>query len=84
GDLRAELGGMPPAFAQIGADFHDMRREVSRIILAMTDAADAINIGAREISDAADDQAQRTERQAAALARASEAMRQVAHGVETT
>ncbi|MFW1406271.1 hypothetical protein ACEV85_23775, partial [Vibrio parahaemolyticus] len=49
GDLRAELGGMPPAFAQIGADFHDLRREVSRIILAMTDAADAINIGAREI-----------------------------------
>ncbi|WP_408589910.1 methyl-accepting chemotaxis protein [Novosphingobium sp.] len=84
GDLRAELSGMPSAYNRIASDFHDMRREMSQMIVAMTEAADNINVGAREISDAADDQAHRTERQAAALARASEAMRQIAKGVETT
>lgn len=84
GDLRADLSGLPATYDRIANDFHNMRREVSAMIVAMTEAADNINVGAREISDAADDQAHRTERQAAALARANEAMRQVAHGVETT
>ncbi|MEO0032940.1 MAG: hypothetical protein RIS94_2698, partial [Pseudomonadota bacterium] len=84
GDLRMGLEDVPTVYQQIARDFHGMRHEISNMIVHMTEAAEHINLGAGEISAAADDQAHRTERQAAALARASEMMRHVASAVETT
>lgn len=84
GDLRQDLDGLPDGYDKISADFHAMRRDISAIIISMIDASEAIDLGAREISDAAGDQATRTERQAAALARASDMMRRVSAAVETT
>ena len=84
GDLRTDLVDLPPVYAQLGIDFHAMRRDISGMIVSMTVAAESINLGAQEISSAARDQADRTERQAAALARTAEVMRDVAKAVATT
>jgi methyl-accepting chemotaxis protein len=84
GDLRVDLGELPPVYHQLNTDFHAMRRDISRMIVSMTEAAERINVGAVEISTAAGDQAARTERQAAALARTAEVMRDVAKAVATT
>jgi len=84
GDLRAGLGELPPTYAQLGTNFHAMRRDISGMIVSMARAAESINLGAHEISAAAADQAERTERQAASLARTADVMRAVANAVETT
>jgi methyl-accepting chemotaxis protein len=84
GDLQSALEDLPKVYDRIVRDFHDMRQEMSGMIINMADAAQNINVGAHQISAAANDQALRTERQAAALARASEMMRHVSAAVETT
>ncbi|EGD59188.1 methyl-accepting chemotaxis sensory transducer [Novosphingobium nitrogenifigens DSM 19370] len=84
GNFQADLAGMPAAYNQITEDFHAMRRDISRIIVHMTEAAESIDLGAHEISAAAHDQAERTERQAASLARTADVMKNVAQAVETT
>jgi len=84
GDLRAELTNLPKAYDRIAEDFHDMRRSMSTMVVQITDAADGINNGASEISSASNDLAERTERQAAALADMAQVMRDLSATVETT
>jgi len=84
GDLRAELGEVPQVYQALAADFHKMRYHVSTMVNGMTDVAEQMGTGVGEITAAASDQAVRTERQAAALARTSEVMKAVADGTLTT
>lgn len=83
GDLTADLGDVPPIYQELADDFHKMRREVSRMVEEITTAAECIGTSVSEITSAAGDQANRTERQAAALARTSEVMSSITDAVHT-
>ncbi|MES2492028.1 MAG: globin-coupled sensor protein [Pseudomonadota bacterium] len=84
GDLQVQLGEVPAVYDKLAADFHTMRYQVSTMVLQMTEVAEMIGTGTGEITAAASDQADRTERQAAGLARTSEMMKSVAKAVQTT
>ena len=84
GDLRASLDNLPVGYEQIASDYHNMRYQISTIVVQMTEAAEAVDVGAKEISVAANDLANRTERQAAIIARTAEVMRDVSDGIATT
>ncbi|HEY6870138.1 MAG TPA: globin-coupled sensor protein [Novosphingobium sp.] len=84
GNLQAELSGIPESYKQLATDFHAMRFQVSNMVEQMTDVAEQMGTGVSEITAAANDQALRTEHQAAALARTAEVMKSVADGTQTT
>jgi len=84
GNLRAQLGEVPPAYKQLANDFHNMRYQISNLVIQMTDAAHGVKTGAHEISCAANDLANRTEQQAASVAHISEVMRGVTDAITTT
>ncbi|WCT77783.1 methyl-accepting chemotaxis protein [Novosphingobium humi] len=84
GNLRAQLGDVPPAYRQLAQDFHNMRHQISNLVIQMTDAAHGVKSGAHEISCAANDLANRTEQQAASVAHISEVMRDVTVAIATT
>ena len=84
GDLSSPLGTLPEAYGQIEEDFNDMRRHISGALVQMTESAKDVQLGANEISAAANDLALRTEKQAATLARAAEAVREVSEGITVT
>ena len=84
GDLRINMAELPAIYSQIGKDFHKMSHKVSAMVRQMTESASSVEVGAREISAAANDLAQRTEHQASAIARASEVLRDVVAGITTT
>jgi methyl-accepting chemotaxis protein len=75
---------VPPAYKQLAADFHNMRHQISNLVIQMTDAAHGVKSGAHEISCAANDLANRTEQQAASVAHISEVMREVTVNITTT
>jgi len=84
GNLRAELGNVPPVYQSLVGDFHAMRYRVSSMVHEMTSVADQMSLGVGEITTAAADQADRTERQAEALARTADTMKTIADGTRTT
>lgn len=84
GDLRAQLEELPPAYRQMELDFHDMRRAMSRTVEEMAVSANNIDSGAGQINSAASDLANRTEHQAAGIARTAEVMRTVNSGMQAT
>jgi len=84
GDLRAQLEDLPVAYAPLARGFHTMRYQISSMVVQMTDAADTVKNGAREISDAASDLANRTEAQAANIAEIAEGMRTITVSVGQT
>jgi methyl-accepting chemotaxis protein len=84
GDLRRGLDNVPETYAKVAADFHNMRYNISSMMEKMMESAEAVETGASEISSAANDLANRTERQAAAIARTAEVMREVSQGISTT
>ena len=84
GDLGVQLEGLPEAYRQIEVDFNHMRHNFNAMIQQLSDSVNNIHTGTREINSATDDLATRTERQAAALTRTLETMREVTHGVEIT
>ena len=84
GDLAAPLGALPEGYAQIERDFGNMRCHISDALLQMTQSARDVQLGSNEISAAANDLALRTEKQAATLARAAEALREVSDGITAT
>jgi len=84
GDLRASLGELPPGYEQLSKDFHNMRYQISHILTQMAEASDNVEVGAGEISAAANDLANRTERQAATIAHTADVMRGVSEGITTT
>jgi methyl-accepting chemotaxis protein len=84
GDLRAQLDNLPENYRQIAEDFHNMRYNFSEMIRQMSDTANNIFTGSKEISGATDDLASRTERQAATLARTAESIREITQAIHTT
>ena len=84
GNLQCTLENLPSAYAQLERDFHAMRRQISKTVAKMSDAADHINNGAGEISSAATDLASRTEHQSASLARTAEVMQDLTEGMQMT
>lgn len=84
GNLRAQLGEVPPSYQQLAKDFHHMRHQIGKLVIQMTDAAHGVKSGAHEISCAAHDLASRTEQQAASVAHISEVMRDVTEAITTT
>ncbi|RVU03552.1 globin-coupled sensor protein [Novosphingobium umbonatum] len=84
GNLRAQLGEVPATYKQLANDFHNMRYQISNLVIQMTDSAQGVKTGAHEISCAANDLANRTEHQASAVAHISEVMRGVTSAIITT
>jgi methyl-accepting chemotaxis protein len=84
GDLRSQLDCLPETYARIAEDFHNMRFNVSTMVLRMTEASEHIETGAREIDMAAHDLAIRTERQSLTVTRTAEVMASVAEGIAVT
>ncbi|WP_068086241.1 methyl-accepting chemotaxis protein [Novosphingobium rosa] len=84
GDLRSQLDSLPEAYARIAEDFHNMRFNVSTMVLRMAEASEHVETGAREIDMAAHDLAIRTERQSLTVTRTAEVMASVAEGIAAT
>jgi methyl-accepting chemotaxis protein len=84
GDLQSNLVDLPAGYEQVAKDFHNMRYQISSMVVQMTEAAESVEVGAREISMAANDLATRTEQQAATIARTADVMREVSQGIATT
>ncbi len=84
GDLQSTFQNLPAGYEQIHKDFHNMRYQISSMVVQMAEAAESVEVGAREISVAASDLANRTEQQAATIARTAEVMRHVSDGIATT
>ena len=84
GDLRATMSDLPPGYEQLAKDFHNMRFQISNILVQMAEVAENVEVGAGEISVAANDLANRTERQAATIARTADVMRGVSDGIANT
>lgn len=84
GDFSVPLTGLPPEFAAIQNDFETMRAQVSAALGNVSETSQAVEMGAREIRQASDDLARRTEQQAASLEEASAAMTALAGSVGTT
>jgi len=84
GDFVTRLDGLPPGYEDLQRDFEAMRSKVSTALAHVADNASHVDSGAREIRQASDDLAVRTEHQAASLEEASAAMTALAGSVGQT
>ena len=84
GDFTHNLTGMPPEFAQIEADFENMRERIREALSDVSGSARGIDAGADEIRQASDDLARRTEQQAARLEETAAGLERLTHGVHET
>ena len=84
GDFRTRLDHLPPGYEALQRDFEAMRSKVSVALGHVADNAEQVDSGAREIRQASDDLAMRTEHQAASLEEASAAMTALAASVGQT
>jgi methyl-accepting chemotaxis protein len=84
GDFATRLENLPPGYENLQRDFEAMRSKVSAALGHVADNASQVDSGAREIRQASDDLAMRTEHQAASLEEASAAMTALAGSVEQT
>ncbi|MEO0031817.1 MAG: hypothetical protein RIS94_1575 [Pseudomonadota bacterium] len=84
GDFATVLSDLPDGYAAIRTDFEGMRERVGAALAEVGDASRNVDVGAREIRQASDDLARRTEQQAASLEEASAAMSGLAGSVANT
>ena len=84
GDFATSLRTLPPGFENLQRDFEAMRAKVSAVLGNVAESASQVDSGAREIRQASDDLAMRTEHQAASLEEASAAMTGLASSVGQT
>ncbi|WP_225206891.1 globin-coupled sensor protein [Novosphingobium huizhouense] len=84
GDFHSPIDTLPPEFASIQSDFEMMRGKVAAALTEVSQASGAVDTGAKEIRQASDDMARRTEHQAASLEEASAAMTALAASVRST
>ena len=84
GDFRTRMDNLPAGFEGLQRDFEAMRSKVSAALGNVADNAELVDSGAREIRQASDDLAMRTEHQAASLEEASAAMTTLAASVGQT
>jgi methyl-accepting chemotaxis protein len=84
GDFTVRLEGLPEAFSKVEQDFEFMRSRISETLTQVAHAAESMNTGSIEISQASDDLSSRTEQQAASLEQTAAAMNQLTGGVRET
>ncbi|USI72959.1 methyl-accepting chemotaxis protein [Sphingomonas morindae] len=85
GDLTGRIGAeCPAAYDQLRTDFNAAVAGLAEALHAVTLSAESIHRGASEISQASDDLAQRTERQAGSLAETASAMGGITGSIRET
>lgn len=84
GDFATSVPDLPTAFAELQTHLDGMRKQVSSALSNVADTSTAVGVGAREIRQASDDLARRTEQQAASLEEASAAMTTLASTVRNS
>ncbi|QAY76626.1 methyl-accepting chemotaxis protein [Sphingosinicella sp. BN140058] len=84
GDLTAQVGEVPPAYAQLKDDFNAAADQLRDAMTAIVGTAQSLHGGSGEISHAADDLSRRTEQSAAALEETSAAMTQIMETVRAS
>ena len=83
GDFATRVPDLPTAFAELQKHLDGMRVQVSNALGNVAETSMAVDVGAKEIRQASDDLARRTEQQAASLEEASAAMTTLASTVKT-
>ncbi|MFZ4808187.1 MAG: methyl-accepting chemotaxis protein [Hyphomicrobiaceae bacterium] len=84
-DLTYRLSGqVPEAYVQLQADFNAAVSQVEEALHEVQQSAEAITVGAGQISTASDDLSQRTEQQAAKLENSSVVLIDIARQIEAT
>ncbi len=84
GDFASRVPDLPAAFAELQNHLDGMRKQVSSALSNVADTSMAVGVGAKEIRQASDDLARRTEQQAASLEEASAAMTTLASTVRSS
>src|SRR3546814_12926341 len=72
GDLTTQLPKLADGYEALQKDFNQTMRQLHEAMLSVASAANGIGAGSREISQASDDLARRTENHATNLAEAAE------------
>ncbi|NLR71340.1 globin-coupled sensor protein [Novosphingobium sp. ERN07] len=83
GDFATRAPDLPAAFAELQKHLDDMRLQVSGALSHVSETSSSVDVGAKQIRQASDDLARRTEQQAASLEEASAAMTTLASNVRT-
>ncbi|MFM2372366.1 MAG: hypothetical protein RIS85_2088, partial [Pseudomonadota bacterium] len=84
GDFATAVPDLPTAFAELQRHLDGMRVQVASALGDVAETSMTVGVGARQIRQASDDLARRTEQQAASLEEASAAMTTLASTVRTT
>ena len=84
GDFATRVPDPPAAFVELQTHLDEMRQQVSNALGDVAQTSTAVGIGAKEIRQASDDLARRTEQQAASLEEASAAMTTLASTVRSS
>ena len=84
GDFTRPLEALPAGFEAIAKDLETMRGNVRNALAGVADAARNVDVSAREVRQASDDLAHRTERQAASLEEASASLTALTSTVRAT
>lgn len=84
GDFATRVPDLPRAFAELQTHLDGMRKQVSSALANVAETSTAVGVGAKEIRQASDDLARRTEQQAASLEEASAAMTTLASTVRNS
>lgn len=82
GDFATRVPDLPTAFAELERHLDGMRQQVSGALGSVADTSGSVDVGAKQIRQASDDLARRTEQQAASLEEASAAMTTLAATVK--
>lgn len=83
GDFATRVPDLPTAFAELQKHLDGMRVQVSNALGNVAETSMAVDVGAKQIRQASDDLARRTEQQAASLEEASAAVTTLASTVKT-
>ncbi|HQS97541.1 MAG: globin-coupled sensor protein [Novosphingobium sp. 17-62-19] len=83
GDFATKAPELPAAFAELQKHLDGMRVQVSGALTNVAETSGSVDVGAKQIRQASDDLARRTEQQAASLEEASAAMTTLASNVRT-
>src|SRR3546814_4462709 len=81
GDLTTQLPKLADGYEALQKDFNQTMRQLHEAMLSVASAANGIGAGSREISQASDDLARRTENHATNLAEAAETISQITGSV---
>ena len=84
GDFATHVPDLPAAFAELQRHLDEMRQQVSNALGDVAGSSMTVGVGAKEIRQASDDLARRTEQQAASLEEASAAMTTLASTVRSS